>query len=54
MRSFFFWLSTAFALGLVIRMFVSVGFPEVVIIWAIANGIYYGIWRKLLKAAPAR
>ena len=40
MRSFFFWLSTAVALGVVIRMFVPVGLPEVVILWVVANGIY--------------
>ena len=43
MRSFFFWLATAGAVGALSGTTVRPGFPEIVIVWAAVVGMYYGV-----------
>jgi hypothetical protein len=43
MRSFFFWLTSAAALGAILAMVLRPGVPEVLIVLAVANALYYGI-----------
>lgn len=43
MKSFFFWLATAGALGVIAGTMFRPGFPEVVLVWAAVVGLHYGI-----------
>ena len=43
MRSFVFWLSLAAALGAILAQVLHPGVPEIVIVFAVVNALYYGI-----------
>ncbi len=48
MQSFFFWLTTAAALGALLSSILHPGFPEIIIVLVVFNGLFYGI-RGLLR-----
>lgn len=43
MQSFFFWLTVAPALGAVLATFLHPGAPEIILVLAVANGLFYGV-----------
>lgn len=43
MQSFFFWLTVAAALGAIVGTVLRPGFPEIVILVVVLNGLFYGV-----------
>ena len=52
MKSFFFWLSTAMVFGMVLQTLLPIGVPEALIVWVLANFIYYAVLRRQSHVAP--
>jgi uncharacterized membrane protein (DUF485 family) len=42
----FFWLSTVALLGAVVARLIPLGFLEILIVWALANAIFYAASRR--------
>ena len=55
MKSFFFWLATAAAVGAFAATILRPGVPEIVIVWAVLIGLFYGVrsLRSTRRAAAA-
>ena len=56
MRSFFFWLTLAAAVGAILAITLHPGAPEILIVFAVANALYYGLtgsYRRKSSSASA-
>jgi hypothetical protein len=49
MQSFFFWLTAAAALGAILSAVLHPGAPEIIIVVAVANVLFYGVRSVMRK-----